>query len=139
MIISVDDHVVEPPNVWQDRLPSKYAEVGPRIVRAPMPEVEFRGGSLKVKPGQGKAAFRSAISGMMTVVGPSQKPPEVSAETEPEETSPDRPVPPDADTVWELPEKADEDLGEATAVPGEASTAPEATAPESVDREEVEE
>src|SRR5271163_1413713 len=50
-IISVDDHVVEPPNVWQDRLPSKYAEVGPRIVRAPMPEVEFRGGSLKVKPG----------------------------------------------------------------------------------------
>src|ERR1700728_5232664 len=51
MIISVDDHVVEPPNVWQDRLPSKYAEVGPRIVRAPMPEVECRGGSLKVKPG----------------------------------------------------------------------------------------
>ena len=51
MIISVDDHVVEPPNVWQDRLPSKYAEVGPRIVRTPMPEVEYRGGSLKVKPG----------------------------------------------------------------------------------------
>src|SRR5271170_3992046 len=51
MIISVDDHVVEPPNVWQDRLPSKYADVGPRIVRAPMPEVEFRGGQLKVKPG----------------------------------------------------------------------------------------
>ena len=51
MIISVDDHVVEPPNVWQDRLPSKYADVGPRIVRAPMPEVEYRGGSLKVKPG----------------------------------------------------------------------------------------
>ena len=51
MIISVDDHVVEPPNVWQDRLPSKYLEVGPRVVRAPMPEVEFRGGSLKVKEG----------------------------------------------------------------------------------------
>ena len=33
-IISVDDHVVEPPNVWQDRLPAKYAEIGPRIVRA---------------------------------------------------------------------------------------------------------
>src|SRR6516162_11551806 len=51
LIISVDDHVVEPPNVWQDRLPSKYLEVGPRVVRAPMPEVEFRGGSLKVKEG----------------------------------------------------------------------------------------
>ena len=34
LIISVDDHVVEPPNVWSDRLPSKYADVGPRIVRA---------------------------------------------------------------------------------------------------------
>ncbi len=51
MIISVDDHVVEPPNVWQDRLPAKYLEVGPRVVRAPMPEVIFKGGALSVKPG----------------------------------------------------------------------------------------
>ena len=29
-IISVDDHVVEPPNVWQDRLPAKFKELGPR-------------------------------------------------------------------------------------------------------------
>ena len=27
-IISVDDHVIEPPHVWSDRLPSKYAGVG---------------------------------------------------------------------------------------------------------------
>ena len=32
-IISVDDHVVEPAGVWMDRLPSKYADIGPRIVR----------------------------------------------------------------------------------------------------------
>jgi predicted TIM-barrel fold metal-dependent hydrolase len=32
-IISVDDHVVEPPTVWQDRLPAKYRELGPRIER----------------------------------------------------------------------------------------------------------
>ncbi|MBV8463559.1 MAG: amidohydrolase family protein, partial [Acidimicrobiales bacterium] len=51
MIISVDDHVVEPPNVWMDRLPSKYAEIGPRIVRAPMGEITFIGGKLTVKPG----------------------------------------------------------------------------------------
>ena len=51
LIISVDDHVVEPPNVWQDRLPAKYAEVGPRIVRAPMGEITFVGGKLTVKPG----------------------------------------------------------------------------------------
>src|SRR6266568_6807384 len=31
-LISVDDHVVEPPNVWTDRLPSKYADVMPRVV-----------------------------------------------------------------------------------------------------------
>jgi predicted TIM-barrel fold metal-dependent hydrolase len=32
-IISVDDHVVEPPTLWTDRLPSKYADRAPRIVR----------------------------------------------------------------------------------------------------------
>jgi predicted TIM-barrel fold metal-dependent hydrolase len=31
-LISVDDHVVEHPNVWQDRLPARYKEVGPRVV-----------------------------------------------------------------------------------------------------------
>ena len=56
MIVSVDDHVVEPANVWMDRLPSKYADVGPRIVRAPMGEITYIGGKLTVKPGsQGRA------------------------------------------------------------------------------------
>jgi predicted TIM-barrel fold metal-dependent hydrolase len=32
-IISVDDHVIEPPTLWQDRLPEKYQDVGPRVVR----------------------------------------------------------------------------------------------------------
>jgi predicted TIM-barrel fold metal-dependent hydrolase len=31
-IISIDDHVVEHPNVWQDRLPARHKERGPRIV-----------------------------------------------------------------------------------------------------------
>ena len=31
-VISVDDHVVEPANVWTDRLPSKYKDSMPRIV-----------------------------------------------------------------------------------------------------------
>lgn len=30
-IVSVDDHLIEHPRVWQDRLPQKYLEVGPRI------------------------------------------------------------------------------------------------------------
>lgn len=32
-IISVDDHVVEPPNVWQDRLPARFKDRGPRVER----------------------------------------------------------------------------------------------------------
>ena len=31
-LVSVDDHVLEPPHVWQDRLPAKFKEAGPRIV-----------------------------------------------------------------------------------------------------------
>jgi predicted TIM-barrel fold metal-dependent hydrolase len=32
-LVSVDDHVLEPPHVWETRLPAKYRDVGPRIVR----------------------------------------------------------------------------------------------------------
>jgi predicted TIM-barrel fold metal-dependent hydrolase len=32
-IISVDDHVVEPPTVWTDRLPARDRERGPRVVQ----------------------------------------------------------------------------------------------------------
>lgn len=31
-LISVDDHVVEPPHVWQEHLPAKYQDRGPKIV-----------------------------------------------------------------------------------------------------------
>ncbi len=31
-VVSVDDHVIEHPRVWTDRLPAKYQEAGPRIV-----------------------------------------------------------------------------------------------------------
>jgi hypothetical protein len=34
-IISVDDHVIEHPRVWLDRLPAKYAEAAPCIVQLP--------------------------------------------------------------------------------------------------------
>ena len=51
MIISVDDHIVEPATTWTDRIPTKYHDVCPRIVRAPMGEITFVGGKLTVKPG----------------------------------------------------------------------------------------
>ncbi len=43
-IVSVDDHVVEPPHVWQTWLPEKHREKGPRIERA-------RWGDFRLKPG----------------------------------------------------------------------------------------
>jgi len=33
-VISVDDHVVEPAHLWQERLPAKMREQGPRVERA---------------------------------------------------------------------------------------------------------
>ena len=51
-IISVDDHVVEPPNVWMDRLPSKYKDVGPRVLRRPIQGVNFKGGKLDLDIGE---------------------------------------------------------------------------------------
>ena len=46
-IISVDDHTVEPSDVWQNRLPKKYLDTGPRVVRAPLKEISFLGGRFK--------------------------------------------------------------------------------------------
>lgn len=31
-MISVDDHVLEPPNAWQDRVPVTFKDAAPRIV-----------------------------------------------------------------------------------------------------------
>jgi len=42
-IVSVDDHVIEPPDVWQNRLPAKYRDVGPRIERKRVKNLQFNG------------------------------------------------------------------------------------------------
>ncbi len=48
-IISVDDHVVEPPDLWSNRLPARFQDRGPRIVRE---RGEFGGPTgLEWKPG----------------------------------------------------------------------------------------
>jgi predicted TIM-barrel fold metal-dependent hydrolase len=52
LIVSVDDHVIEPATVWTDRLPAADHEVGPRIVRAPVKEMTFIGGKFTVVPGE---------------------------------------------------------------------------------------
>src|SRR4051812_47262533 len=32
VLVSVDDHVVEPPDLFEDRLPAKYVDLAPRFV-----------------------------------------------------------------------------------------------------------
>ncbi|HEX3707550.1 MAG TPA: amidohydrolase family protein [Mycobacteriales bacterium] len=51
-IVSVDDHVVEPPNLWQDRLPAAMKEKGPKVHYAPKGDVTFVGGKLTVSMGE---------------------------------------------------------------------------------------
>jgi predicted TIM-barrel fold metal-dependent hydrolase len=50
-IISVDDHVVEPPDLWQSRLPERFRDRGPRIERK---KIRLGGGATG---GQGSLGF----------------------------------------------------------------------------------
>jgi predicted TIM-barrel fold metal-dependent hydrolase len=49
-IISVDDHVVEPPDLWTKRLPAKYQGKGPRVVRD-RARFSFTGGTFAYEKG----------------------------------------------------------------------------------------
>jgi predicted TIM-barrel fold metal-dependent hydrolase len=49
-IISVDDHVVEPPDLWTKRLPAKYQDKGPRVVRD-RAKFSFTGGVFSYEKG----------------------------------------------------------------------------------------
>ena len=50
-IVSLDDHVVEPPDIWTSRLPAKYRDVGPHIVMAPPGQPVLTGGTYQEEPG----------------------------------------------------------------------------------------
>jgi predicted TIM-barrel fold metal-dependent hydrolase len=52
-IISVDDHVLEPPDVWTSRLPERYRDVGPRIVIEPKGDMALVDGAWVETPGTG--------------------------------------------------------------------------------------
>ena len=51
IIVSVDDHVIEPPDLWTSRLPAKYAGVGPRVERLPAGELALAGARYVERPG----------------------------------------------------------------------------------------
>ena len=55
-LISVDDHVLEPGHVWQDRVPAKYRSAAPRIVRDADGEAWMYEGKRMVTPGLGAVA-----------------------------------------------------------------------------------
>jgi predicted TIM-barrel fold metal-dependent hydrolase len=46
-IVSLDDHVMEPPRLWQERLPRKYIDVGPRVERRRFRSMLLKGGQFK--------------------------------------------------------------------------------------------
>ncbi|MDZ7675808.1 MAG: amidohydrolase family protein [Acidimicrobiales bacterium] len=48
-IVSVDDHVIEPAHVWQDRLPAKYKDTGPRVIQE-RGNMSFVGGNFAYEP-----------------------------------------------------------------------------------------
>jgi predicted TIM-barrel fold metal-dependent hydrolase len=58
-LISVDDHVLEPGHVWQDRMPAKYRDVAPRLVRDADGEAWVYDGNRMVTPGLGAVAGKS--------------------------------------------------------------------------------
>jgi predicted TIM-barrel fold metal-dependent hydrolase len=55
-LISVDDHVLEPGHVWQERVPAKFREAAPRLVRDADGEAWVYEGRRSVTPGLGAVA-----------------------------------------------------------------------------------
>ena len=45
MIVSVDDHVVEPADLWQRWLPERFRDRGPRVERLGIESMDFLGGT----------------------------------------------------------------------------------------------
>jgi predicted TIM-barrel fold metal-dependent hydrolase len=48
LLVSADDHVVEPPDLWTSRLPAKYRDIGPRVVRQRVSRIEKASLNLQV-------------------------------------------------------------------------------------------
>ena len=63
-IISVDDHIVEPPDLWQRWLPARFRDEGPRVVRV-KGRIAGRGGWQETDQGGwgGRLALRGLRDG----------------------------------------------------------------------------
>lgn len=58
-MISVDDHILEPPHVWQDRVPKKFRDAAPRFVRDDKGEAWVYAGKRLPTPGLSAVAGKS--------------------------------------------------------------------------------
>ena len=68
-IVSVDDHVIEPPSLWVSRLPAKYRDVGPRVERLPAGELALAGAQVRRAAGHRRTARRLlGVRGPLPVV-----------------------------------------------------------------------
>jgi len=47
-LLSTDDHIIEHPKVWSDRLPARYQDVGPHIIEKAPDQVDLRLAPIKV-------------------------------------------------------------------------------------------
>lgn len=50
-IVSVDDHVIEPPHVWEEYLPAKFKARAPRVERIPCSFMGYTGGVFSAETG----------------------------------------------------------------------------------------
>ena len=63
-IISVDDHVIEPPNVWQDRLPGEVqGRSGPGSCARKVKEMTFVGGVFSLRGGRRRTRTARGATG----------------------------------------------------------------------------
>ena len=71
-VISADDHVVEPPDLWDRWLPAKHRARGPRVEPGPTTEVATAGGSAYVRGTDGPIAdwwvFEDVVRGTPLVM-----------------------------------------------------------------------
>ncbi len=51
-IVSVDDHVIEPPHVWEQNLPRKFKDRAPRVERIPCSFMGYLGGVFTFETGE---------------------------------------------------------------------------------------
>ena len=69
-IVSADDHVVEPPDVFTSRLPAKYRDVGPRVVRGAGGGDDVPRRQLRHPHGLGSTGRRRAARRLVALRGP---------------------------------------------------------------------